>query len=126
MTILMEPDPETTQHTSMYAMAIEGLVMPTTMTLDSPGEAIAQSDLAGWLLRGMDVWRAVDRHGETLGVRSIDGARALRLLLGYHSGRFRGIEHDTMATDEGVSLLVIAEIRMGIRHRNGDTRRDWR
>ena len=48
----------------------------------------------------------------------------LRILLGYAAGRFDGIEHDTLARD-GVTLLHIAEIRMGIRTRNGDLRREW-
>jgi len=51
-------------------------------------------------------------------------AHDLRIFLGFASGRFAGIEHDTLARD-GVSLLHIAEIRMGIRTRNGDLRREW-
>ena len=106
---------------SLYAMAVEGLRFDACATIDAPhglGEALRIV-----IARGIDVYQAVDRAGPA-GVRSVKDAAALRVLLGYASGRFEGIEHDTLARD-GLSMLHIAQIRMGIRHRNGDVRRGW-
>jgi hypothetical protein len=108
---------------SMYAMAVEGLDFMAGMAIDAPGKAIAVSGLALVLKSGITVWQWVNHNGPEM-VTSLDRAYALRMLLGYASGRFDGIEHDTLARD-GVSLLHIAEIRMGIRTRNGDLRREW-
>ncbi len=116
--------PETTRrHIALYAMATEGLSFEQAAAIDAPRSAIARSGLAMALTHGMSVWQQAERDGHD-GVRSIAEARTLRILLGYAAGRFDGIEHDTMARD-GVSLLHIAEIRMGIRTRNGDLRREW-
>jgi hypothetical protein len=116
--------PETKRkHIAFYAMATEGLSFRAAMILDTPSPAIAQSSIALALQHGMHVWRQVEKHGKD-GIRSIAEAKALRILLGYKAGRFNGIEHDSLARD-GIALMHIAEIRMGIRLRNGDTRREW-
>lgn len=116
--------PETTRkHIGLYAMATEGLRVPAATEIACLMPVRSKTALAIRIGRGFDVLRAFEHYGKDA-VRCIDDARSLRILLGYLAGRFAGIEHDTLVRD-GVSKLEVAEIRMGIRHRNGELRREW-
>lgn len=123
--------PETTRrHMGLYAMAIEGLDIGHAQRLLDVGyfEVMLKTKkfsppIAVAIAKGVGVLECVASRGPD-GVVSIEAAHALRMLLGEVAGRFDGIAQDTLALD-GVSQLNIAEIRMGIRHRNGDLRREW-
>ena len=121
--------PETKRrHIALFAMATEGL--PAAANQDALHLVSMKLDTerihGGFemcIAHGLCVYESLQVHGRAA-VKSVNHARALRMLLGMCAGRFDGIEHDSLARD-GVSLLHIAEIRMGIRTRNGDLRREW-
>lgn len=115
--------PETARrHIGLHAMATEGLRVPAEpFDIDTDGMPHA---IVLAIAAGIQVWGRVQTHGPD-GVRSIEDARQLRIMLGALAGRFHGLAHDTLSTQQGVSLREIAEIRMGIRHRNGNIRREW-
>lgn len=117
--------PETRRrHIAMHQMAVEGMDFDRSATVHAAGLEGLSPSLRILIARGMDVYQAVDANGPD-GVRSVGDARALRIMLGYASGRLDGLHHDTRASEGGLSLTDIAEIRMGIRERNGSMRREW-
>jgi hypothetical protein len=117
--------PETTRkHIALFSMATEGFRPLPEDEQDFAFCTLLHATIDMVCQHGVEVMRRVRVEGAG-GVRSIRDARSLRVLLGRLHGKLDGIEHDTRASEQGYSLMDIAEIRLGIRDRNGSLRREW-
>ncbi|PCI11068.1 hypothetical protein COB72_01870 [bacterium] len=93
-------------------------------------EQRAEQDRVGWQLvgcicRGRHVMASVEMHGVDRGVRSINEAKCLRLMLAYCFGWFDDLD-ESPAISDGFTKLEIAEMRCGIRGDDVQVKAEWK
>ena len=115
--------PETTRkHIGLYEMATKEMVVPREVRDVNCGGL--PHSLAIVVARSIAVWARVQVNGPD-GLKCVRDARDLRMLLGLLNGRFQALHMDSRTCETGFSLMDIAEIRVGIRDRNGSMKQEW-